>query len=256
MSDDSGDNAPALAGRVAIVTGSVKNMGRTIAIALGEAGASVLINGRTSIDAAEDVAQEVIHAGGRAVVHMADVTVEDQVAGMISHAVDAFGRLDILFNNVANRIAKPVAEITLEEWRGVIASALDGAFLRTRAALPHLEASDQAAIVNIGGVSGHAGVANRTAVAAAKAGLVGLTGSLAAEFAALDITVSCVAPGHIEHEGETGRMSAHFRERPIPLGRAGQPEDIAAMVGMLCGPRGRYITGQTIHVNGGWHIAT
>ncbi len=93
-------------------------------------------------------------------------------------------------------------------------------------------------------------------MAAAKAGLVGLTGSLAAELASRDITVNCIAPGHFEHAGEPGRMSAHFRERPIPLGRAGQPEDIAAMVRMLCGPHGRYITGQTIHVNGGWHIAT
>ncbi len=245
-----------LAGSAAIVTGSVKNMGRMIAIALGEAGASVLINGRTSTAAAENVAQEVVRAGGRAVVHMADVTDAGQVADMIARAVDTFGRLDILVNNVSRRIAKAVAEITLDEWRGVIASTLDSTFLCTRAALPHLEASDRAAIVNIGGVSGHAGVANRTAVAAAKAGLVGLTGSLAAEFASRDITVNCIAPGHFEHAGEPGRMSAHFRERPIPLGRAGQPEDIAAMVRMLCGPHGRYITGQTIHVNGGWHIAT
>ncbi len=253
MSDS---DARELAGRAAIVTGSVKNMGRMIAIALGDAGASVLINGRTSIEAARNVASEVERAGGRAVVHMADVTDEDQVAGMVAKAVGEFGRLDILVNNVSNRIAKPVPEITLDDWRGVIASTLDGAFLCTRAALPHLEASDRAAIVNIGGVSGHAGVAKRTAVAAAKAGLVGLTGSLAAEFAARDITVNCVAPGHFEHEGEPGRMSDHFRIRPVPLGRAGEPEDVAAMVRMLCGPRGRYITGQTIHLNGGWHIST
>jgi 3-oxoacyl-[acyl-carrier protein] reductase len=249
-------DARELEGRAAIVTGSVKNMGRAIAIALGEAGASVLINGRTSTEAAETVAGEVERAGGRAVVHMADVTDEEQVAGMVARAVDAFGRLDILVNNVSNRIAKPVPEIALDDWCGVIASTLDGAFLCTRAALPHLEASDRAAIVNIGGVSGHAGVANRTAVAAAKAGLVGLTGSLAAEFASRDITVNCVAPGHFEHEGEPGRMSAHFRERPIPLGRSGDPQDVAAMVRMLCGPRGRYVTGQTIHLNGGWHIST
>ncbi len=249
-------DARELEGRAAIVTGSVKNMGRAIAIALGEAGASVLINGRTSTEAAETVAGEVERAGCRAVVHMADVTDEEQVAGMVTRTVDAFGRLDILVNNVSNRIAKPVPEIALDDWRGVIASTLDGAFLCTRAALPHLEASDRAAIVNIGGVSGHAGVANRTAVAAAKAGLVGLTGSLAAEFASRDITVNCVAPGHFEHEGEPGRMSAHFRERPIPLGRAGDPQDVAAMVRMLCGPRGRNVTGQTIHLNGGWHIST
>lgn len=250
------DNTRELDGAAAIVTGSAKNMGRMIALTLAGAGASVLINARTSSDAAEAVAAEIEAAGGRAVVHMADVTDPAQVATMVAAAPDAFGRLDILVNNVSNRIAKPVTDISIEEWRGVIASALDGAFLCTKAAIPHLAASDRAAIVNIGGVSGHAGVANRTAVAAAKAGLVGLTGSLAAELAARDITVNCVAPGHIEHGGEPGRMSAHFRERPIPLGRAGAPDDIAAMVRLLCGPRGRYITGQTIHINGGWHIAT
>ncbi len=116
------DGGRELAGSAAIVTGSIKNMGRMTAIALGEAGASVLINGRTSTAAAESVAQEVVRAGGRAVVHMADVTDSGQVAGMIARAADTFGRLDILVNNVSNRIAKPVAEITLDEWRGVIAS--------------------------------------------------------------------------------------------------------------------------------------
>lgn len=251
-----GDGARELEGMAAIVTGSAKNMGRMIALTLANAGAAVLINARTSTDAAHAVAGEVEQAGGRAIVHMADVTDPDQVAGMVGAAVEAFGRLDILVNNVSNRIAKPVSDIALDEWRGVIASTLDAAFLCTQAALPHLTDSDRASIVNIGGVSGHAGVANRTAVAAAKAGLVGLTGSLAGELAGRDITVNCVAPGHVEHEGEPGRMSAHFRDRPIPLGRAGRPEDIAAMVRLLCGPEGRNITGQTMHINGGWHIAT
>lgn len=245
-----------LAGATAIVTGSVRNMGHTIAVTLGRAGASVLINGRTSVDAARRVAGEVEAAGGRAIVHMADVTDEDEVAGMVAAAVGAFGGLDILVNNVSSRLAKPLTEIALDEWRGVISSTLDGAFLCARAAIPHLAKSTRGTIVNIGGVSGHGGVANRTVVAAAKAGLAGLTGALARELAPQDITVNCVAPGHIEHAGEPGRMSQHFIERPIPLGRAGEPEDVAEMVRLLCGPRGRYITGQTIHINGGWHIAT
>lgn len=244
------------AGAAAIVTGSVRNMGRTIALNLAASGASVLINGRTSLDAAEDVAGAVRAAGGKALVHMADVTDPEQVAAMIAAAAEAFGRLDILVNNVSNRLAKPVTEIEIDEWRGVLASTLDGAFLCSRAAIPWLEKSDRATIVNIGGVSGHAGVANRTAVAAAKAGLSGFTGSLAAELAGRDITVNCVAPGHIEHEGESRGTSQHFIDREIPVGRAGTAEDIAEMVNLLCGPRGRFITGQTIHINGGWHIAT
>ena len=245
-----------LVGAAGIVTGSARNMGRMIALKLASAGASVLINGRTSVDAAEAVADEIRAAGSTAIVHMADVTDPDQVSGMVDAAATAFGRLDILVNNVSNRLAKPITEIELDEWRGVIASTLDGAFLCSRAAIPWLEKSDRACIVNIGGVSGHAGVKNRTVVAAAKAGLVGLTGSLAAELAARDITVNCVAPGHIEHSAEPGRLSQHFIDKPIPLDRAGSPEDIAAVVSLLCGPRGRFITGETIHVNGGWHIAT
>ncbi len=245
-----------LEGAAAIVTGSVRNMGKTIAIELAKAGASVLINGRTSVDAGEAVADAVRAHGGKAIVHMADVTDPAQVEGMVAAAANAFGGIDILVNNVSNRLAKPVPEIELAEWRGVISSTLDACFLCTKASLPWLEKSDRASIVNLGGVSGHAGVENRTAVAAAKAGLVGLTGSMASEFAERDITVNCVAPGHIEHDGEPHRISQHFKDRPIPLGRAGAPEDIAAMVRLLCGPRGRYTTGQTIHINGGWHIAT
>jgi 3-oxoacyl-[acyl-carrier protein] reductase len=245
-----------LAGTAAIVTGSAMNMGRTIALTLAGAGASVLVNARTSAAEAKAVAGEIEAAGGRAIVRLADVMDPEQVVEMVAAAVRAFGRLDILVNNVSHRLAKPLAETSLEEWRGVLASTLDAAFLCSKAALPHLLKSGRGAIVNIGGASGHAGIANRTAVAAAKTGLAGFTGSLAAELAARNVTVNCVAPGHIEHAGARGRISQHYRDRPIPLGRAGRPEDIAAMVRHLCGPNGRYITGQTIHVNGGWHIAT
>lgn len=245
-----------LEGRAAIVTGSVRNMGHTIAVTLARAGASVVINGRNSIDDAKKVAAEVEAAGGRAAICMGDVTKEADVAKIVDTAVSEFGRLDILINNVSSRLAKPITEITLDEWQGVIRSTLDGAFLCTKASIPHLAKSDRGVIVNLGGVSGHGGVANRTVVAAAKAGLAGLTGALGRELAPMNITVNCVAPGHIEHEGEPGRMSQHFIERPIPLGRAGEASDIAEMVRLLCGPHGHYVTGQTIHINGGWHIAT
>lgn len=243
-----------LDGTAAIVTGSAKNMGRMIALTLADAGAAVLINARTSIDAARAVADEIAAAGGRATVHMADVTQPDAVEGMVDAAIEAFGRLDILVNNVGIRLAKPITEVSFEDWRAVQAGNLDSAFLCTKASVPHLARNGRGAIINIGGVSGHAGVANRSPVAAAKAGLAGFTGSLAVELAPQNITVNCVAPGHIAHEGEPGRMSAHFKERPIPVGRAGRPEDIADMVRLLCGPSGRYTTGQTIHVNGAWYV--
>ena len=243
-----------LDGMAAIVTGSAKNMGRMIARTLAHAGASVLINAKTSRDAAESVVEEITSDGGQAFVHMADVTQPDAVDGMVAAAVDKFGRLDILVNNVGLRLAKPVTEVSFDEWR-TVQSALDAAFLCTKAVVPHLAKQGCGSIVNIGGVSGHAGVANRSPVAAAKAGLAGFTGSLGVELAPLNITVNCIAPGHIAHEGEDGRVSEHFRERAIPMGHSGRPEDIADMVRFLCGPSGHYTTGETIHVNGGWYVA-
>jgi 3-oxoacyl-[acyl-carrier protein] reductase len=244
-----------LDGLGAIVTGSAQNLGRVIALSLAEAGAAVVINARTSGDAARAVAAEIEAAGGRALVHLADVSRPDAVVGMVEAAVGAFGRLDVLVNNTSIRATKPLGETSYEDWRLVQSSTLDAAFLCSKAALPHLARGGRGTIVNIGGVSGHAGVRNRSAVAAAKAGLAGLTGSLAVELAPQGITVNCIAPGHLERATEPGHMSAHFRERPIPAGRGGTAEEVAAMVLFLCGPRGRYISGETIHMNGAWYVS-
>lgn len=244
-----------LDGSVAVITGSAKNLGRGMALTLARAGASIVVNGRSSTEAAQSVADEIVAAGGRAVVHMADVSQPAGAGSVIDAALEAFGRLDILINNVGTRIAKPITEVTFEEWRAVQSGTLDAAFLCTRAAIPHLANHGRGVIINIGGVSGHAGVAKRSTVAAAKAGIAGLTASLGIELSPLDITVNCVAPGHIAHEGEPERLSEHFRLRPTPAKRVGQPSDIADMVRLLCGPSGRYITGQTIHVNGGWYVS-
>jgi 3-oxoacyl-[acyl-carrier protein] reductase len=243
-----------LDGMAAIVTGSVRGIGRAVALAFAEAGASVVINGRNSIDAANAVAAEVDAAGGKSLVHMADVADPDGAAGLIDAAVKSFGRLDILVNNVAHRVAQPLIETTFDEWRAVLGSALNSAFLCSRAAIPHLAQHDKGAIVNIGGVSGQAGVKNRTAVATAKAGLSGLTSALAIELADQGITVNCVAPGHIEHH-DRDEMSQHFIDRPIPAGRGGTPQEIAAQVRLLCGPNGGFTTGQTFHINGGWYVS-
>ena len=241
-----------LAGTAAIVTGSAKNIGRATALALAEAGASVLINARTSKGEADAVKGEIEAAGGRAMVHMADVTSEDQVHGMVDAAVAAFGRLDILINNVASRSQTPITETSLADWRRVLASALDSTFLCTRASVPHLAKGGRGSIVNLGGVSGHAGVANRSPVAAAKAGLAGMTTALAVELAPHNIRVNCVSPGHINTSHEGG-VPTHFVERTAPLG-IGDVGEIAATIRFLCTPGARYITGETIHVNGGWYL--
>ena len=251
MSGESGNRE--LAGTAAVITGSNRNIGRAIALALADAGAAVVINAHRSRDLAEAVATEVGDAGGRAMVHMADVTVPDQVAGLIQAAVDKFGRLDFLVNNVAARKQTPMVDTSYEDWREVMTSILDSAFLCTRAAIPHLIESGRGAIVNLGGVSGFAGVPDRSHVATAKAGIAGMTGSLAVELAPHNITVNCISPGHIatSHDGGVPR---HFQDRVAPLGRPGTVEEISATARFLCGPGARYITGETIHVNGGWYI--
>jgi 3-oxoacyl-[acyl-carrier protein] reductase len=239
-----------LSGRVAIVTGSARNIGRAIAIELAQAGASVLVNARQASADAERVADEIRQAGGRAAVKIADVTDPAAVAALIAAAVDGFGRLDILVNNAAVRREIDFARLDYAEWRDVVATTLDGAYLCSHAALPHLMRSGAGAIVNIGGLSSFTGSARRAHVIAAKAGLVGLTRALAHDLAPHGITVNCVAPGIID-TSRAGEEPAHHARHSTLVGRRGRPEEIAALVRFLCGPGARYITGQTIHANGG-----
>ena len=243
-----------LAGQVAVVTGSARNIGRAIAETLADAGAAVVVNARTSRAEVEEVAAGIRARGGRARAVMADVADPAAVKELVETAVSEFGRVDILVNNAALRRDGPLEGITYEEWRTVLGVILDGAFLCSQAAVQHMKRIGAGAIVNIGGVGGHVGVSHRTHVAAAKSGVAGLTRAFAAELASSAITVNCVAPGHIETT-RTGDLPAHFRERPVPLGRAGRPNEIADMVRYLAGPKGRFITGQVFHVNGGWHMA-
>lgn len=243
-----------LDGRVALVTGGARNIGRGIAIALAEGGAAVVVNCRKAHAEAEAVVSEIEAAGGRAMCYVADVTDEAGVEAMVSAAVKRFGGLDILVNNAAVRDVTKIDDIDLATWRYVTGVILDGAFICSKAALPALRKSRAGAIVNIGGMSGHTGAAGRPHVVAAKLGLVGLTRGLAHDLAPDGITVNCVVPGLIDTvvAGSSGTGSVHKRESL--LGRRGRPEEVAAVVRMLCGPGGRYITGQEWHVNGGAYM--
>ena len=237
-----------LEGRVALVTGAGRNIGRAIALELASAGARVVVNAKSSAAEVEAVAAET---GGLAV--LADVTDEAAVQGMVARAVERFGRIDILVNNAAIRAVEPIEGIDAARWREVTSVILDGAWHCARACLPHLSGGS---IVNIGGMSAHTGAKGRPHVVAAKAGLVGLTRALALDLAAKGVTVNCVVPGTIDSQrGLPGvpERPAH-RRAPPPIGRRGEPEEIAAMVRMLCGPDARYITGQAIHVNGGGYL--
>jgi len=243
-----------LAGRVALVTGASRNIGRAIALALGNAGASVVVNARVSIDEAKAVAAEVERAGGQAIAEVADVTDETAVARMVEAALGRFGRLDVLVNNAAVRGVSAIDAIDAAEFRRITGIILDGAFICVKAALAALRASGQGAIVNIGGMSSHTGAKGRPHVVAAKMGLVGLTRALAHDLAADAITVNCVVPGLIEtvRTASSGTHTAHTKD--TLLGRRGHPEEIAAAVRFLAGPDARYITGQDWHVNGGAYL--
>jgi 3-oxoacyl-[acyl-carrier protein] reductase len=239
-----------LAGKVALVTGGARNIGRAIARALAAGGASVMVNARTSRAEAERTVEMI---GSNAALHIADITKPAEVKALVDATVERFGRLDFLVNNAAVRYETAFAQIKYEEWRQVLAIVLDGAFLCAQAVLPHLVKAGGGTIVNIGGQTGHRGAAERAHVITAKAGLAGMTKALAMDLAPHRITVNCVVPGTIESQrGLPGvpDRPAHRMTVP-PIGRRGEPEEIAAMVRMLCGPDARYITGQAIHVNGG-----
>jgi len=244
-----------LAGRTAIVTGGARNIGRAICHALAEEGSAVVVNALGDRAAAEAVAAEIKDAGGRAIVCLGDVTREADAAALAAAAIDAFGRIDVLVSNAALRKQTPFLEMTLEEWHRVLAVPLDGAFLCARAAVPHMIRAGGGAIVTIGGVSAYVGTRERAHVCAAKAGLVGLTHALAMELAPHRIRVNCVAPGAIDTVRGSSAGARPAGAPSVPLARLGRPEEIAAMVRLLCLPDGAYVTGQTIHVNGGAYLS-
>jgi len=246
-----------LDGKVAIVTGAGRNIGRAIALTLAEGGASILVNARSSRAEAETVVREIEAAGGSALVHIGDVADPKAVQAMADAALRQFGRIDILVNNAALRREKSFAEMEYAEWREILDVTLDGAFHCTKACLAGLRKSQAGTIVNIGGLSAHTGARNRAHVVTAKAGIVGLTRALASEFAADGITVNCVVPGLIGTPGAKDKPEpAHHLTHQTLTGKRGRPEDVAAVVRFLCSAGARYVTGQAIHANGGAYLGT
>lgn len=251
-----------LDGKIAIVTGAGKNIGREIALTLARDGAAVVVNGRSDQAAVDAVADQITSAGGRAFGHLADVSDEAAVAAMVERAVDTFGGIDIVVSNAGLRRQTPFLELGFAEWREILSVALDGAFILTRACVPHMVARSKqggeqdgggGAIVGLSGVSTHVATPERCHVSASKSGLEGLMRALAVELGPHGITANCVAPGAIDtvRGAAAGRMPSTMRAAGVPAGRKGTVGEIAAMVHHLVGPQGRFITGQTIHVNGG-----
>lgn len=252
------NSADAFAGRTAIVTGSGRNIGRAIALALAEGGANVVVNGHRDRDAVDTVVREIEQAGGRACGLMADVSSHEQVAEMVGKGVERFGCIDIAISNVGIRRMQPFLDISVEDWDAVLATNLTPAFYLARNVIPHMQKRKWGRIVLISGFDGFWGqVTQRAHNITCKAGLHGLAKALAREFGPDGITANTVAPGAIDTE----RDWSHYKHQPraqivqeIPLGRFGEVSEVAAACAFLCSEGGGFVSGQVVHVNGGHYM--
>jgi 3-oxoacyl-[acyl-carrier protein] reductase len=242
--------------KVALVTGSALNIGRAIALALASDGFRVMTTAHRSETDARETARLVREAGTDADTHMADIADHAQAKGLVEATVARFRRLDVLVNNASVRRQTKFAEMTPEEWREIMSATIDGAFYCAHSAAPHIIAAGGGTIINLGGISSHVGAMGRVHAITAKAGIVGLTRALAKELAGGNITVNTVVPGSIEtvRGFAAGGNSGRAALPDSPLGRRGKPEEVAAMVRFLCSQEARYVTGQSIHVNGGAYL--
>src|SRR5712691_12868359 len=242
-----------LDGKVALVTGSGRNIGRATVLKLAAEGAHVVVNSRTNQGEADAVALEVRAGGGKALSLLADVSKKEQVDTMVSRALAEFGRIDILINNAAIRPHKPFTEMTLEDWEEVRGVVLDGAFYCTRGVIESMVKNQYGRILFFTGEGAFQGAAKRGHVSAAKMGLVGLARSLANEFASQNIRVNVVCPGSIDTSRANPQWYAGRAPdtKGIPLGRQGTSDEIAATCLFLVTDDSGFITGQTIHANGG-----
>ncbi len=243
----------ALAGKIALITGAGRNIGRAIALHLARDGAAIAVNGRSDRAAVDDVVAEITAAGGRAIATMGDVAIPADAARIVAETVAGLGGLDILVSNAGLRRQTPFLEMSYAEWAEIRGVALDGAFLLAKAAVPHMIARGGGSVIALSGISTHLGTPNRCHVSAAKAGLEGLMRALAVELAPMGIRCNSVSPGSIDTVRGTSagvRPSGNDTSK-IPMGRLGSADEIATVVRMLAGPEGGYVTGQTIHVNGG-----
>jgi 3-oxoacyl-[acyl-carrier protein] reductase len=240
-----------LAGHVALVTGASRGIGRAIALELGAAGAQVVVNYASSPEAAEAVVAAITASGGQAWSHRANVADEGEVDGMVKAVLEKAGRLDVLVNNAGITRDGLLMRMKTADWQSVIDLNLTGVFLCTRAVSRAMLKARSGRIINITSVVALMGNPGQANYSAAKAGVIGLTRSTAAEFAARGVTVNAVAPGFIESD-----MTAELDKEPIlaaiPMGRMGSAAEVAGAVRFLAAdPAAAYITGQVLQVDGG-----
>ena len=242
-----------LEGKTAIVTGSGRGLGKSIALKLAELGANIVLNDIVTSDAIDATAEEFKKAGYKIAVTKGDVRNADDVKAMISVAVEQFGSVDILVNNAGITRDKPMAMMSEEDWDTVMDINLKGAFLCTKAAAKQMIKQRYGRIVNIASVAGRYGNKGQANYSASKAGLIGLTKTTAKEFAARGVTCNAVAPGIIQSK-MTDVLPDDVKNKyleNIPLGRFGTPEDVAGVVAFLASDDSSYVTGQVIDIDGG-----
>ncbi|MGB8991606.1 MAG: 3-oxoacyl-ACP reductase family protein [Desulfobaccales bacterium] len=240
-----------LTGKVALVTGASRGIGRAIAIALAEAGADVAVNYRSRKAAARETCAAIHTAGSRALSVKANVARAAAVVRMVATIDLELGPVDILVNNAGIVSAKPLAEISERDWQEMIAVNLTSAFLVTQQVLPGMRARGWGRIIFISSVAAQTGGVTGPHYAASKAGLLGLTHSYARHLFKEGITVNAISPALIETEMVTGNLTV--KPDLIPVGRFGAPDEVAAVAAILA--RNGYLTGQTINVNGGWYMS-
>ena len=240
-----------LVGKVAIVSGSARNIGRATAIELAKAGASLVVNARESKDLCDEVVAEIEEAGGKAITCLGDISDPEKVQNIVDDTVAAFGGVDILVNNAAVRSNIPFLEIDQDEWTRIAGTCLQGTLNLSRACIPLMIERGGGAIVSLAGLSSYKGSAGRSHVMATKDGLMGLTRGIAIEFGEKNIRANAAVVGRFDTIRSANALQSGFTTEPdIPLGRMGVAQDMADVIRFLVGPGSSYISGQTIHVNG------
>jgi NAD(P)-dependent dehydrogenase (short-subunit alcohol dehydrogenase family) len=244
-----------LKGRVALITGASRGLGKAMALALGEAGASLALVAR-DVAALKGTAELARKSGAEAEVFQTDVNDEQQVRQLERDVAGRFGRVDILINNAGINIRKPVVDFTLEEWNSVLNTNLTSAFLMCRSFVPHMKGHGYGRILNMTSVMSHVSLPERTAYSASKSGLLGFTRALALEVATDGITVVAISPGLFATEMNTPLMNDPEKNRQfvsrIPVGRWGRVEEVGQLAVFLCSEDAAFITGTDILIDGGW----
>jgi 3-oxoacyl-[acyl-carrier protein] reductase len=245
-----------LTGKTALVTGASRGIGRAIALSLANAGADVVVNYAGNAQAADEVVGLIEAMGRQTFKAQADVSSAEQAEGLVKQTLERFGKLDILINNAGITRDNLIMRMKEDEFDEVIATNLKGVFNLIKAASRPMMKQRFGRIVNLSSVVGVLGNAGQANYVASKAGVIGLTKSAARELASRNITVNCVAPGFIETD-MTGKLTDAMKQQmlgQIPLARFGQPADVAGMVRFLVCAEAAYITGQTLHVDGGMYM--